>query len=162
MWLINFGTIDDSAILKHVTKITQRAIGKYILCKIIGVMEMDNTCNIRFHDIFVKKNTLGNILRSNTSDIVTLDGNDFGILIGILTIDFFVLMIKQIHDSLIGGVTEVPSKIVFKPILSVGFCYILTIGSHKRIDNLILNLFHRHVFRNQCNFVRNRFCDSLG
>ena len=106
---INLGTIDDSTILKHVTEIAQRAVGKHILCKIISVMKMDNTCNVCLHNVFIKQDTLRNILRSNTSDVVTLDRNDLGILIGILTIDFFVLVIKQVHNGLICGVTKIPS-----------------------------------------------------
>ena len=94
MWFLDQCLTDHRSILKHIFQIDQITV-MFSLCKIIGIMEMDNSLFMCSYDLLRKKYTAGKILTYFSSHVITLGRIDHRVLIGIFLVDLFVDIIKQ-------------------------------------------------------------------
>ena len=72
-----------------------------MLCKIVGVMEVDDSLLIRLNNIFRKKKSSREILADFASHIVTLYAVDRRILVGIFLHNLFVVALDQGQDPFV-------------------------------------------------------------
>ena len=68
---------------QHVLQVDQVAV-MHVLCKIIAVMEMDDTFVVCLNDILGQQHTLSEILGNLSGHVVTLGGVHHGVLVGVL------------------------------------------------------------------------------
>lgn len=71
---------DTCAILQHILKINNVAI-VHVLCKVVGIVEMDKTIFMSFSDVFGQQILVGVITASFTRHVITLDGQNGWVLI---------------------------------------------------------------------------------
>ena len=85
---------DDRAVLQHVLQIDKTAI-VHMLCKIVRIMEMDNTLFMGFHNICRQQKSFCNIFADFPRHIIPLYAVHRGILIGVFLFYFFVAALEQ-------------------------------------------------------------------
>ena len=93
------GTLDEGAgndrtVLEHVLQVDQVAV-MHMLCKIIAVMEMDDTFVVCVNDILGQQHTLSEILGNLSGHVVTLGGVHHGVLVGVLLFGLLVVALDQ-------------------------------------------------------------------
>ena len=103
VWTLNQSTGDNSAVLQHVIKVDEVTV-VHVLCKVIGIVEVDETLVVSSNDILWKKLTLNEVLRNLTSHVVTLNRNNGRVLVGVLLLDFLVVALNQRQNLVISGV----------------------------------------------------------
>ena len=138
VWTLNQSTGDNSAVLQHVIKVDEVAV-VHVLCKVIGIVEVDKTLVVSSNNILWKELTLNEVLRNLTSHVVTLNGNNGRILVGVLLLDFLVVALNQRQNLVIGGV------LVTLLVLDVAVNDVLTsnlkaVKSHELILDKVLDL----------------------
>ena len=138
VWTLNQSTGDNSAVLQHVIKVDEVTV-VHVLCKVIGIVEVNETLVVSSNDILWKKLTLNEVLRNLTSHVVTLNRNNSRILVGVLLLDFLVVALNQRQNLVIGGV------LVTLLVLDVAVNDVLTsnlkaVKSHKLVLDKVLNL----------------------
>ena len=94
MRLFNHGFTDDSTILQHIFQIDQAAI-VHMLCKIICIMEVDDSFFMRFCNVMRKQETCSDVFADFSCHIVSLYTVDYWIFIGVFLLDFFIFKIQQ-------------------------------------------------------------------
>ena len=138
VWTLNQSTGDNSAVLQHVIKVDEVTV-VHVLCKVIGIVEVDETLVVSSNNILWKKLTLNEVLRNLTSHVVTLNRNNGRILVGVLLLDFLVVALNQRQNLVIGGV------LVTLLVLNVAVNDVLTsnlkaVKSHELILDKVLDL----------------------
>ena len=103
MWTLNQSTGDNSAVLQHVIKVDEVTV-VHVLCKVIGIVEVDETLVVSSNNVLWKELTLNEVLRNLTSHVVTLNRNNGRVLVGVLLLDFLVVALNQRQNLVIGGV----------------------------------------------------------
>ena len=93
------GTLDEGAgndrtVQEHVLQVDQVAV-MHMLCKIIAVMEMDDTFVVCVNDILGQQHTLSEILGNLSGHVVTLGGVHHGVLVGVLLFGLLVVALDQ-------------------------------------------------------------------
>ena len=91
---------DHGAVLQHILQVYKIAV-VHMLCKIVGVMEVDDSLLIRLYNIFRKKKSSREILADFASHIVTLYAVDRRILVGIFLHNLFVVALDQGQDPVV-------------------------------------------------------------
>ena len=71
MGLLDQRLADDRSILQHVLQVDQVAV-MLLLCKIIGVVKMNDSLFMGTHDFFRKQHAFGQVLAYLAGHIVTL------------------------------------------------------------------------------------------
>ena len=138
VWTLNQSTGDNSAVLQHVIKVDEVTV-VHVLCKVIGIVEVDKALIVSSNNILWKKLTLNEVLRNLTSHVVTLNRNNGRILVGVLLLDFLVVALNQRQNLVIGGV------LVTLLVLDVAVNDVLTsnlkaVKSHELILDKVLDL----------------------
>ena len=138
VWTLNQSTGDNSAVLQHVIKVDEVTV-VHVLCKVIGIVEVDKTLVVSSNNILWKELTLNEVLRNLTSHVVTLNRNNSRILVGVLLLDFLVVALNQRQNLVIGGV------LVTLLVLDVAVNDVLTsnlkaVKSHELILDKVLDL----------------------
>ena len=138
VWTLNQSTRDNSAVLQHVIKVDEVTV-VHVLCKVIGIVEVDKTLVVSSNNILWKELTLNEVLRNLTSHVVTLNRNNGRVLVGVLLLDFLVVALNQRQNLVIGGV------LVTLLVLNVAVNDVLTsnlkaVKSHELILDKVLDL----------------------
>ena len=138
VWTLNQSTGDNSAVLQHVIKVDEVTV-VHVLCKVIGIVEVDETLVVSSNNVLWKELTLNEVLRNLTSHVVTLNRNNGRVLVGVLLLDFLVVALNQRQDLIIGGV------LVTLLVLDVAVNDVLTsnlkaVKSHELILDKVLDL----------------------
>ena len=138
VWTLNQSTGDNSAVLQHVIKVDEVTV-VHVLCKVIGIVEVDKTLVVSSNNILWKELTLNEVLRNLTSHVVTLNRNNGRVLVGVLLLDFLVVALNQRQNLVIGGV------LVTLLVLNVAVNDVLTsnlkaVKSHELILDKVLDL----------------------
>ena len=138
VWTLNQSTGDNSAVLQHVIKVDEVTV-VHVLCKVIGIVEVDKTLVVSSNNILWKELTLNEVLRNLTSHVVTLNRNNGRVLVGVLLLDFLVVALNQRQNLVIGGV------LVTLLVLDVAVNDVLTsnlkaVKSHELILDKVLDL----------------------
>ncbi len=76
----------------------------HVLGKIVGIVKVDHAVVVGFHDVMGEQETAGDVLGHFAGHVVTLNGVDQGILVGVFLFDFLVVALQQRHDLLVGRV----------------------------------------------------------
>ena len=97
------GTRDDRAVLEHVLEVDEVAV-VHVLREVVGIMEVDDAVVVRLDDLARQKHAHGEVLGDLTRHVVTLDGIDGRVLVGVLLLDFLVVALDKREDLVIGGV----------------------------------------------------------
>ena len=140
MWPVDFCPADDSTVLKHIFKVDQIAV-VHMLCKIVGIMEMDNSFFMSLCYIFIEKKSAGNVLTHFSSHVVTLHADNSRILVGIFLFDFLVVFFKQTHDFVVCGI-GLSHEFMFVTVRDIQFCNIIRVAFQYTVFNKILNFFN--------------------
>ena len=101
--LLDQGLADDGAVLQHVLKVDKVAV-VLLLGIIIGIVEVDDTLFVGFHDVGGQKDTAGQILGDLTGHIIALRGINDRVLVGILLLDFLIDLLDQGKDPVVGRI----------------------------------------------------------
>ena len=138
VWTLNQSTGDNSAVLQHVIKVDEVAV-VHVLCKVIGIVEVDKTLIVSSNNILWKELALNEVLRNLTCHVVTLNRNNGRVLVGVLLLDFLVVALNQRQNLVIGGV------LVTLLVLNVAVNDVLTsnlkaVKSHELILDKVLDL----------------------
>jgi hypothetical protein len=75
-----------------------------MLCKIIGIMEMDDSLLMSLCYIIGNKETTGDILADFACHIVALYADNGRVLVGILLLYLFVVALDKAEDLLVGSI----------------------------------------------------------
>ena len=94
MRLFDIRSAYNRAVLQHVFEIDEVAV-MHVLSKIIGVVEVNDTCFVRGDDVFRQQNTLGYVLADFARHIVSLNAVDGRVFVGIFLFDFLVVALDK-------------------------------------------------------------------
>ena len=103
MRLFDIGTRNHRSVLQHVFKVDKIAV-VHMLREIIGVVKMNETFVVRFHDVEGQKNTARDVFGNFARHIIALHGIDRGIFVGIFLFDLFVVAFDKREDLRVGRV----------------------------------------------------------
>ena len=138
VWTLNQSTGDNSAVLQHVIKVNEVTV-VHVLCKVIGIVEVDKTLVVSSNNILWKELTLNEVLRNLTSHVVTLNRNNGRVLVGVLLLDFLVVALNQRQNLVIGGVlvTLLVLEVTVNDVLTSN---LKAVKSHELILDKVLDL----------------------
>ena len=138
MRLLDHGLGDDRAVLEHILKIDQAAV-MHMLCKIVGVVEVDNSFLMRANHLIRKKKSSRQVTADFAGHIITLNAVDRRILIGILLLHFLVAAFNQAEDLVVGriGLAYERMLVTIGDILSR---HLIASGTHNAVLDHILDL----------------------
>ena len=101
--LFDEGAGDDGAVLQHVLQIDQIAV-VHMLREIVGIVEVDNSLLMRFHNFLRQQHAAGDILGNLAGHIVALHAVDRGVFVGVFLFGLFVVALDEAEDLVVGGV----------------------------------------------------------
>ena len=133
---------DHGAVLQHILQVYKIAV-VHMLCKIVGVMEVDDSLLIRLNNIFRKKKSSREILADLSSHIVTLYAVDRRILVGIFLHNLFVVALDQGQDPVVRRVCFPHQRAVIA-VAHIIFCDRKSTDRHQLVLDHILDLFYGH------------------
>ena len=142
MRLLNQRTRDNSAVLEHVLQVHQIAV-VHVLGKVIRIVEMDQALIMGIHDLLGQQHTLSQVLGDLAGHVVTLNGIDGRILVGVLLLDLFVVALDQRQDLVIGRVLLALQALNIA-IDDVMASDLVAVETHDLVLDQILNLLDRH------------------
>ena len=161
VWFFDHCLTDDSSVLKHIFQIDQITVVLF-LCKIIWIMEMNDSLFMCFYNLFRKKYTLGKVFTYFSCHIISLRGVDHRVLIGIFLIDFFINVINQCKDPVICCI-GLSCQFTFITVAHILLCHFIATHSHNSSLYHILNIFYMYsvswFFYLSCNIICN--CPDL-
>ena len=76
----------------------------HVLSKVIRIVEVNQALIVGIHDLLGQQHALGQVLGDLTGHVVTLNGIDGRVLVGVLLLDLFVIALNQRQDLVIGRV----------------------------------------------------------
>ena len=94
---------DNSAVLEHVLQVHQVAV-MHVLGKVVRIMEVNQTLIVSIHNLLGQQHTLGQVLGDLAGHVVTLNGIDGRVLVGVLLLDLFVVALNQRQNLVVGRV----------------------------------------------------------
>ena len=142
MRLLNQRTRDNSAVLEHVLQVHQIAV-VHVLGKVIRIVEMDQALIMGIHDLLGQQHTLSQVLGDLAGHVVTLNGIDGRVLVGVLLLDLFVVALDQRQDLVIGRVLLALQALNIA-IDDVMASDLVAVETHDLVLDQILNLLDRH------------------
>ena len=85
---------DHSAVLQHILQIDQTAV-MHMLCKIIGIVKMDNALLMSMDNVLRQQKTLCDILADLSCHVVALYAVYRWIFVGIFLLNLFVITLQK-------------------------------------------------------------------
>ena len=140
--LLDQRTRDNSAVLEHVLQVHQIAV-VHVLGKVIRIVEMDQALIMGIHDLLGQQHTLSQVLGDLAGHVVTLNGIDGRVLVGVLLLDLFVIALDQRQDLVIGRVLLALQALNIA-IDDVVAGNLVAVETHDLVLDQILNLLDRH------------------
>ena len=101
--LLDHGARDHGAVLEHVLKVHEVAV-MHVLCVVVGIVEVDDSLVVSCDDLAGEQFAHREVLGDLTGHVVTLHGDDAGVLVGVLLFDLLVVGLDEREDLVIGGV----------------------------------------------------------
>ena len=129
---------DDRAVLEHILEIDQAAV-MHVLCKIVGVMEVDNTLLMCTDHFVRKKESSRQVAADFSGHIIALYTVDSRILVGVLLLHFLIAALDQAEDLVIRriGLAYKRMLIAIGDILSR---HLVASGTHDAVLDHVLDL----------------------
>ena len=140
--LLNQRFADHSAILQHILQVDQITV-VFFLCKIIRIMEMNDSLLMRFHDLLRQKHTSGQILADLSGHVIPLRRVDHRIFIGIFLIYFFIDVLDQRQDPVVCGI-GLSGQFSFITIPHIFLRHLVASHLHDAGFHQILDVLHIH------------------
>ena len=142
MRLLNQRTRDNSTVLEHILQVHQVAV-MHVLGKVVRIMEVNQTLIVSIHNLLGQQHTLGQVLGDLAGHVVTLNGIDGRVLVGVLLLDLFVVALDQRQDLVIGRVLLALQALNIA-IDDVVAGNLIAVETHDLVLDQILNLLDRH------------------
>ena len=101
--LLNQRTRDNSTVLEHILQVHQVAV-MHVLGKVVRIMEVDQALIVSIHDLLGQQHTLSQVLGNLAGHVVTLNGIDGRVLVGVLLLDLFVVALDERQNLVVGRV----------------------------------------------------------
>ncbi len=140
--LLNQRTRDNSAVLEHVLQVHQIAV-VHVLGKVIRIVEMNQALIMGIHDLLGQQHTLSQVLGDLAGHVVTLNGIDGRVLVGVLLLDLFVVALDQRQNLVVGRVLLALQALNIA-IDDVVAGNLVAVETHDLVLDQILNLLDRH------------------
>ena len=142
MRLLDQRARDNSAVLEHVLQVHQIAV-VHVLGKVIRIVEMDQALIMGIHDLLGQQHTLSQVLGDLAGHVVTLNGIDGRVLVGVLLLDLFVVALNQRQNLVVGRVLLALQALNIA-IDDVMASDLVAVETHNLVLDQILNLLDRH------------------
>ena len=94
---------DHGAVLQHVLEVHEVAV-VHVLGEVVRVVEVDDALVVGFHDLGREQLAHREVLGDLAGHVVALDGDDRGVLVGVLLLDLLVVALDQREDLVVGRV----------------------------------------------------------
>ena len=94
---------DNSTVLEHILQVHQVAV-MHVLGKVVRIMEVNQALIVSIHNLLGQQHTLSQVLGDLAGHVVTLNGIDGRVLIGVLLLDLFVVALDQRQNLVVGRV----------------------------------------------------------
>ena len=164
MGLIDKGLADHRTVLQHILQIHEIAV-VHVLCKVIRIVEMDQSLLICLNDFFRKKKSSCQVLADLTRHIITLYAVDDRVLVGILLHHFLIITLDKRKNSVIRGIAFSHQRSCIT-IFNIASGHIKCTLSHDLIFHHVLHFFHGnrtvHLTALKINILRDLFDLFLG
>ena len=141
--LVDVRSGDTGAVLQHILQVDEVAV-VHMLGKIIRIMEMDNAALMGIDDFLGKQVTARIVTAPFTGHVISLHGEDGGILVAVLLLDFLIVALDDACDLLV-YVAHLAHFIVLIAIRYVEAGYFRPAGAHESVFDFVLNLFDREI-----------------
>ena len=150
---------DDRPVLEHVLQIDQVAV-VFLLCKIVGVVEMDDPLLMSSNHLFRQQDTHCQILADLSRHIVTLGGVDHRILVGVFLIYLFVEVLDKGQYPIVRGV-GLSGKLTLVTISYIFLCYFVAAHLHDSRLYHVLDILYMDRVGHLGDLSRHIVCDRL-
>ena len=134
---------DAGAVLQHVLEVDEVAV-VHVLCEVVRVVEVDDAVSVSHDDVFRKQVLRGVVAAPLTGHVVSLDGEDGRVLVGVLLFDLFIVALDDTGDLLV-DVAHLTHFIVFVAVSDVKSRDLRLTGAHEGVFDLVLDLFDGKV-----------------
>ena len=94
---------DHRAVLQHVLEVDEVAV-VHVLREVVRVVEVDDALVVGLHDVGGEQLAHGEVLGDLAGHVVALDGDDRGVLVGVLLLDLLVVALDEREDLVVGRV----------------------------------------------------------
>ena len=161
MWFLDQSLADNGSILKHVFQVNQITVMLF-LCKIIRIVEMNNSFLMRFHNLIRKQNTSGKILTDFSCHIISLRRVNYRVLIGVFLIHFLINVFNQRQNPVVRCI-GFSIQFSFIAIANILLRHLIAAHFHNSGLYHILNVFYIHRMHDLVHLIRNiiRNCHNL-
>ena len=122
------------------------------LCEIIRIMKMNNTFFMGFYNLLWKQDTHSQILADLTSHVITLGRVDHRILVRILLLYFFVQLVDQGQNPIIGSV-GLAGQLSLIAVTHILLCYLVSTHLHNAGLDDILDILYMDRMSHACDLV---------
>ena len=142
MRLLDQRARNNSAVLEHVLQVHQIAV-VHVLGKVIRIVEMDQALIMGIHDLLRQQHTLSQVLGDLAGHVVTLNGIDGRVLVGVLLLNLFVVALNQRQNLVVGRVLLALQALNIA-IDDVMASDLVAVEAHDLVLDQILDLLDRH------------------
>ena len=142
MRLLDQRARNNSAVLEHVLQVHQIAV-VHVLGKVIRIVEMDQALIMGIHDLLGQQHTLSQVLGNLAGHVVTLNGIDGRVLVGVLLLNLFVVALNQRQNLVVGRVLLALQALNIA-IDDVMASDLVAVEAHDLVLDQILDLLDRH------------------
>ena len=115
----------------------------HVLGKVVRIMEVNQTLIVSIHNLLGQQHTLGQVLGDLAGHVVTLNGIDGRVLVGVLLLDLFVVALNQRQNLVVGRVLLALQALNIA-IDDVMASDLVAVETHNLVLDQILNLLDRH------------------
>ena len=91
---------DHGAVLQHVVEVDEVAV-VHVLRVVVGIVEVDDALLVRLDNVGGEKVAHGEVLGDLAGHVVALDGDDGGVLVGVLLLDLLVVALDEGEDLVV-------------------------------------------------------------
>ena len=133
---------NNSTVLEHILQVHQVAV-MHVLGKVVRIMEVNQTLIVSIHNLLGQQHTLGQVLGDLAGHVVTLNGIDGRVLVGVLLLNLFVVALDQRQDLVIGRVLLALQALNIA-IDDVVAGNLVAVETHDLVLDQILNLLDRN------------------
>ncbi len=142
MRALDHGARDDGAVLEHVIEVDEVAV-VHVLREVVRVVEVDDALVVGLDDVGGEKLAHGEVLGDLAGHVVALDGDDGGVLVGVLLLDLLVVGLDEGEDLVVRGVL-LALLVLHVAIDDVPAGHLEVVECHELVLDHVLNLLDRH------------------